>query len=318
MERNAIDVVISSGYPETDTYLLRLISEQLGVYRAIGASGDAEFRERFPQARVILAWGVPAQAFALAKQLQWLQVIGTGVDGIVPAKDFLRGVTVTNVRGVFSRPIAEYVLAYALAHFQRIRQVLKEQQRHAWTPFVPTRFESQTFGIVGLGAIGTEIARRAGALGANVIGMRRSTAPAPNVERVYPFEEMADFFARCDVLVLALPGTTETRGFMSMERIAMLKPTCFVINVGRGAALPTERLLAALDGGLIGGAAIDVFEEEPLPPTSPLWDRGDVFITPHVSGVNRPEDVAGPILENLRRFASGRSLRGVVDLERGY
>jgi len=318
MTHDPIDVLISSGERSTDAYLFRTIAEQVEGYRINTAGSEEELRRRLPYAKVLLAWGLPVDALRLATRLEWLQVIGAGVDNLMPAKDVLRGVTVTNIRGVFGRPIAEYVIAYALAHFQRIRHVLAQQRHHAWTQFVPERLEGRTFGIVGLGSIGTEIARLTAALGARVIGLRRSAAPAPHVERVYAMEEVAEFLCRCDVLVLALPGTAETSGFMSLERLAMLKPTSFIINVGRGSALPAAHLVTALDRGLIAGAAIDVFEQEPLPSESPLWDRADVFITPHVSGINRPEGVAGPIVANLRRFIAGEPLINVVDLDRGY
>ncbi|TAM57558.1 D-2-hydroxyacid dehydrogenase [bacterium] len=318
MPPQTIDLVISSGDPQTDASLARLISEQAPAYRVAVAASAAECRERFARARVILAWGVPATAFDYAGQLEWLQIIGTGVDAVVPAQERLRGVTVTNVRGVFGAAIAEYVVAYVLAHFQRIPRIVEQQRRHAWEPFAPLRFTGKTVGIAGLGSVGTEIAKRAAALGAHAIGVRRTAAPAASVERVYALDEVAEFFAHCDVLVLALPATAQTQNFMSLERLALLKPDCFVVNVGRGSALPAANLIAALERGLIAGAAIDVFEEEPLPPESPLWNCPGVFITPHVSGINRPEDVAPPILENLRRFAAGEPLCSVVDLERGY
>lgn len=313
-----IDVVISSGDPSTDAYLLRAIPQHVRGYRLTTAASADELHRHIPGARVLLAWGLPVDTVRLATRLEWLQVIGTGVDGLAPAKDLLRNVTVTNIRGVFSRPIAEYVVTYALAHLQRLRRVLSQQRDHAWAPFPPERLEGKTVGIVGLGSVGTEIAHLCGALGARVIGVRRTKGPAPHVERVYVMEEIAAFLHQCDVLVLALPATPQTRDFMSLERLAMLQPSAFVINVGRGSALPAANLVTALDRGLLAGAAVDVFEEEPLPNHSPLWEREDVFVTPHVSGINRPEDVLGPIVENLRRFATGEPLLNVVDLARGY
>ena len=310
--------MISSGEPSTDAYLRERISKEVQGYRVRCAGSADELRQLVAHAKVLLAWSLPVDILRLARKLEWLQVIGTGVDGFVPARDLLRGVTVTNIRGVFARPIAEYVIAYALAHAQRIRDVLEQQRRHAWTAFLPARLEGKTFGIVGMGSVGTEIARLCGALGARVIGLRRGTDPAPHVERVYRLEEIGEFLPRCDVLVLALPGTAQTRDFMSLERLAMLKPSAFVINVGRGSALPEANLVAALDRGLIAGAAIDVFEEEPLRALSPLWDRTEVFVSPHVSGINRPEDVAGPVVANLRRFIAGEPLLNLVDLDRGY
>ncbi len=315
---DSVDLLISSGDPSLDAYLLRAIPQQVSGYRLATAASAGELRRQIPNARVLLAWGVPANVLPLAARLEWLQVIGTGVDGLAPAKDFLRNVTVTNIRGLFSRPIAEYVVTYALAHFQRLRRVLSQQRDHVWAPFPPERLEGKTVGIVGLGSVGTEIANLCGALGAHVIGVRRTKGAAPHVEHVYAQEEIAAFLSQCDVLVLALPATPQTRNFMSLGRLAMLKSSAFIINVGRGSALPAANLVTALDRGLLAGAAVDVFEAEPLPRDSPLWDREDVFVTPHVSGINRPEDVLAPIVENLRRFAAGEPLLGVVDLDRGY
>ncbi|MDE2573614.1 MAG: D-2-hydroxyacid dehydrogenase [bacterium] len=311
-------VLIHTGRAKQDALLREAIERAFPQVRVVTAASETALRELLPEVEIILGWSMPSELLAQASRLRWYQVIGAGVEPLVAARDRLHGVMVTNLRGPFGGPMAEYALTYALAHLQRLRAVEAAQRRRVWEPFIPARLDGSTVGIAGLGAVGVEIAQRFAALRAHVIGVRRSAGAAAHVERVYPLAEIDAFLARCDVLVLALPATEETRGFLSSDRLAMLKAGCFLINVGRGSAVAERDLLTALDRGWIAGAALDVFEEEPLSADSALWSREEVFITPHISGINRPEDVLPPLLDNLRLYLAGEPLQNVVDLVRGY
>jgi phosphoglycerate dehydrogenase-like enzyme len=227
-------------------------------------------------------------------------------------------VRVTNIRGVFGMAMAEYALAYMLAHAQDVRGILARQSRRSWEPFEPALLRDRTAGIVGLGSVGREIARRCAAFGMRVIGLKRGPGDVPEVERVYTVAEIAGFLPACDYLVTVVPHTAETTNLLNAERLRLLKPHCVYINIGRGNVVDLDALTEALRARRIAGAALDVFPEEPLPASHPLWELDNVFITPHVSGVNRPSDVTDAFLANLARYLAGEPLLNEVDLARGY
>jgi phosphoglycerate dehydrogenase-like enzyme len=201
---------------------------------------------------------------------------------------------------------------------QRIDRFREQQRRRRWVEVAPRKLRGSTLCVVGLGDIGRAIARTARGLGMTVIGVTRGGKPVAEAERVYPTRAMRPALARADFVVLTVPLTPQTRGLVSARELAAMKPSAWLVNIGRGPLVDEGALVAALRGRRIGGAVLDVFDEEPLPPRHPLWALDNVAITPHVSGPSIPAEIAPIFNDNLRRYLAGRPLRHVVDRARGY
>jgi phosphoglycerate dehydrogenase-like enzyme len=239
-----------------------------------------------------------------------------------------RGLTITNARGVFSRPIAEYVLLMMLAVARRLPQLLELQRERTWQPLEGIELSALTVGILGYGSIGRAVAQLAAPFGCRIIATRRGVARdgatvsegnAPPVELI-PIERLSELLAQSDVVVLALPLTPETEEIMDAEHLALMKPGAWLINIARGRLVDERALLRALRDGPLGGAVLDAFREEPLPPDSPLYDAPNLIITPHTSwssgGVlDRSVEL---FCQNLSRYREGQPLLNVVDPARGY
>lgn len=273
---------------------------------------------------LFLPWGFNqdnlAPLLARLPRLRWMHVVSAGVDHILLPALSAANVTLTNARGVFSAPIAETVLAYMLAVVKRLPEFLTQQQAHHWRHLPLRELGGLTVGIVGLGDIGREVARRCRALGMRVLGLRQHAGPDADADEVLPPARLHDLLARADFVVIALPLTPQTRGFIDQAALAAMKPDAWLINISRGGVIEEQALVAALREQRIGGACLDVFAEEPLPAESPLWDLPNVIITPHNSWSSpRLESrQVSLFLENLRRYIAGEPLLNVVDQQAGY
>lgn len=263
--------------------------------------------------------------------LRWVHTMTAGVEYVVRAlseralreRAPLSGETIviTNAAGIFDVPIAEMVLSWILAIAKRLPDFIAQQRAHQWHLLRLREASDLTVGIVGLGSIGAEIARRCHAVGMRVLATRRHIdRGAPFVDQLLTPEDLSELLAASDVVVVAVPLTPETRGLIDAGALRQMRRDAWLINIARGAIVDQAALVDALAQGWIGGAALDVFEEEPLPATSPLWDLPNVLITPHNSWstphFRRRE--AELFLDNLERFLRGEALRNVVDLSRGY
>ena len=266
----------------------------------------------------LFAWKFPRELLAEARRLRWIQSTGAGVDHIMAAAPLPPGVTVTRMVDVFGPSMAEYVLGYLLAATLGVRRALDHQRERRWEPYSAPLLRGTTAVVVGLGNIGREVCRTLRAAGLRVIGVSRGGRSVPEADEALPVARLDEALPRADFLVLVLPLTDESRWLIDARRLALLPGQAWLVNVGRGALVREAELVDALRGGRLGGAILDVFEREPLPPESPLWELDNVFVTPHVSG---PDDVrvnAERFLANYRRFKAGQPLESVVDLERGY
>jgi phosphoglycerate dehydrogenase-like enzyme len=219
-----------------------------------------------------------------------------------------------------AEPMAEFGLALVLALLKQLPFFLAAQREHAWRRTLPREARGRTLGILGLGAIGEALAVRAAALGMRVIGTQRAPKPHPAVECVEPPERTDLVLAESDVVVLLLPLTAETRGLLSRERLARMKPGALLVNLARGGIVDEDALVEALREGRLAGAAFDVFATEPLPAESPLWDAPNLWITPHMAG-GFPEildETTRLFAENVARLERGEPVRNAIDRERGY
>ena len=261
-----------------------------------------------------------------AEDAIWVQVFSAGVDRCVGAERIANGsVVLTNMQKMSSPAIGEHALALALSLARKLPEYAKRMETGEWHrgPAASNNMVSvagKTMFVIGLGGIGTEIARRAAALDMRVVGTRRSSRKGPDfVDYVGLSDEMYKLAAEADFIANALPLTPETTGLIDRKFFVAAKQGAYFINVGRGRTVVTEDLVAAIRSGKIAGAGLDVTDPEPLPHDHPLWQMENVIITPHVSGSGSNRARSDMLLkENLRRFAAGDALLNVVDPKRGY
>ncbi|WP_407664958.1 D-2-hydroxyacid dehydrogenase [Mycolicibacterium pulveris] len=285
----------------------------------------ADLPDAIRGARALLLWDYFSTAvrdvWAQADSLEWLHVTAAGVDTLL--FDDLRDsdVVVTNARGVFDRPIAEYVLGAVLAHAKDSRTSFALQRDRQWRHRETRGIAGTRALVVGTGSIGREIARLLRAAGMRVRGAGRVAAASdPDFGDVVASADLAAEVGWCDHLVLAAPLTDATRGLVDAAVLDAMKSDAHLVNIARGPMVVESALLDALAQGRIGGATLDVFDTEPLPADHPLWDAPNVTITPHMSGdvVGWRDTLAEQFLENLRRWLAGEPLRNVVDKKLGY
>jgi phosphoglycerate dehydrogenase-like enzyme len=271
------------------------------------------------RADALLAWRPPARLAARAPRLTWIQSLTGGIDQwLVP--DYPERAVLTCARGSHRLSMPEHILAALFLVTKSLAPIVLDQRERRWTRRVNPTLAGRTLGILGLGAIGAELARKAAALEMVVIGTKRDGSPVPHVARVYPPAETDVVLGNADYVVLLLPSTTETRGLIDARSLKRMKRTAYLLNFGRGDLVVENDLAAAVRAGVIAGAVLDVFVTEPLPVESSLWTTEGITIFPHVGGLHpdRDDTVAALWVDNLRRFADGRALREVVDRRRGY
>ncbi len=258
--------------------------------------------------------------WSAATKLRLIQVGGAGVDGLLPAKGLADSVVVTNASGSHEPEMAEFAIATMFALAYRIPEYVEQQRTKVWQPRMPRAIEGSTMCVVGLGTIGQAIGSRARALGMNVTGVRRSGAPVEGVSKVATMDDRIEAIAGANVLVVVAPLTDETRGLIGAEELTALAPRATIIDVSRGGVSDIDAVVAALESGQLSGAAIDVFEPEPLPDTSPLWSVPNLLLTPHTAGNSRTyvSRWAKTLASNLDALEAGTPLANVVDRTLGY
>lgn len=286
---------------------------------------EAEAREHAAGARALATWAHEAPEWLLAgPEVEWVHSLGVGVEQLLTPELVAGPLVVTNSRGTNAPPIAEYVMATALAFGRQLPRWVRQQTERRWARGAHPYFEvaGKTLGILGLGSIGREVAARAGALGMRVLALRRGTdgQSLPGVAHTFGPGQLHDLLGASDIVVITLPLTPETRGLLDAPALAAMRPGAYLINVARGAIVDEPALIAALQSGHLGGAGLDVFDQEPLPPESPLWDMPKVIITPHVSSGSPLTMRRSMALwaDNLERFAAGQPLRNQVNKQVGY
>ncbi|MGP5641331.1 D-2-hydroxyacid dehydrogenase [Brachybacterium tyrofermentans] len=258
-------------------------------------------------------------------RLRWVQAMAAGGGAQVRAAALdpaaLERITVTTTAGVHGRPLAEFALFGVLAGAKTLPLLTARQQAHEWSDRWEMRqLDEMTVLIVGLGGIGRACAGLFSAAGAHVLGTTRSGEPVDGVDELVPVDQLPAAAARADAIVVTLPGTAATEGLIGSEVLGAVRPGTILANVGRGTVVDEDALLAALEDGRIGFAALDVFATEPLPSTSPLWDHPRVLVSPHTAALSSREEerIVRLFLENLGRFLDGAELRNVVDTVEFY
>jgi phosphoglycerate dehydrogenase-like enzyme len=281
---------------------------------------DTPSAAQLAETEAMLAWGAPPGLLPRMPKLRWVQAPTAGVDGWLALPDLPPGLVLTCARGTHGDSMPENILG-ALFHITKNYASIAEAQKESrWTRRVSQPLNGSTLGILGLGAIGQEVARLAAALRMEVIGTRRHPAQVPGVAEVLPPERTEEVLARADYLLLLLPGTPETDNFINAERLSRMKPGAWLLNFGRGSAILDKDLIEVVKAKRIAGAILDVFREEPLPQSHPFWTTEGIMVLPHIGGMHPERDrvVARLMVENLGLFLDGQPLLQVVDRVAGY
>jgi phosphoglycerate dehydrogenase-like enzyme len=317
-------IIVLANPAEATLALLEALPPDVTV--AAGDSLEA-FAATLEQATVVFSWSVAGKlledVFARTPRLRWVHSRAAGLDGVLFPALAASPVPLTNGRGVFSQPLGEFVVGAALFFAKDFRRMLHSQQAGKWDQFDVQVVDGQTMAIVGYGDIGRAIASRARALGMKVLALRRRPAQSegdPLVDEVFGPERKHEMLARADYVVAAAPLTAETRGMIGAAEFAVMKRTAVVMNVGRGPVIEEAALIRALQENRIRGAALDVFDREPLPDAHPYYTLENVLLSPHCAD-HTPEWLADAMrffLDQFGRFQTGQPLLNIVEKQRGY
>jgi len=283
-------------------------------------SHAAELDFLLKDAEVMFGFRLPKNALKRAPKIKWLQMMTAGVERYLDTEMVKNDVVITNASGLAAVPIAEWLMNVMLMFAKQMPRYARNKDGAKWERYPSGVLSGKTVGIIGLGAIGSETARRAQAFGMKVLGCRRSQRRARYCDAMLPREKLPELLHESDYVVIAVPWTPETNGMIGARELAAMKPSGYLLNIGRGDIINEPELIKALEAKQIAGAGLDVFSQEPLPPTSPLWKLPNVIMTPHIAG--SMEDYIGQacdlFVKNLTRYAAGKKLFNVVDKKRGY
>jgi phosphoglycerate dehydrogenase-like enzyme len=316
-------LVIGDG---ADPQLGELARRAPGVRVVIGDRLEALAADA-PQADAILLWTGPRalvdEVLALCGRLRWVHSSWAGVEDLLAGALGASPVPLSNARGVYSAALGEFALAAMLYFAKDLGRMRGAQAAGRWDPFEVEMLLGRTVGVIGYGDIGRAVASRARALGTRVLGLRRDPGRSRGdelLDEVLPPDGLAELMGRADYAVVALPLTPETRGFVGAAALGAMGPGAVLINVGRGAVVDEAALVRLLAGRRLRGAALDVFEREPLPPGHPLWGLDNVLLSPHCADRTAGWRAASLelFLDNLGRFRRGEALLNLVDKGRGY
>jgi len=294
--------------------------------KVVVSNDAAKVREHAPQADVIVngTSNPPLLSAAIppAKRARWIHSLWTGVDNVLSPEVLASPLPLTNGRGVFRRPLAEWSIGAMLYFAYRMRRMIRQQQAGVWEAFTTEEIQGKTLGIVGYGGIGSTAAELARPFGVRIVALRRRPElfEQNGVDQSFAPAEINRLMAASDYVLLAAPLTGETRGMIGAQQIAAMKPTGVLINVGRGAVVDEPALVQALETGKIRGAALDVFAVEPLPAGHPFYRLENVLLSPHTA--DHVQDfihlAVECFLDNLRRFQANQPLLNLVDKHAGY
>lgn len=280
---------------------------------------DKPPEDLIPRVEVLAGWK-PGGLLGRMPKLRWVQAMTAGVEAWLGAPGLRDDVALCCARGSHRHSMSENILG-ALFHLTKpYAAVALDQKASRWNKRQSTLLAGQTLGILGLGAIGQELALKAAALEMRVIGTKRSPEPVEVVEAVYAGDETDDVLRQSDFVVLLMPATAETDNFINTARLKVMKPTAWLLNFARGSLVADDELIAAVKNRTIAGAVLDVFREEPLPATHPFWTTENILVLPHIGGghAGRGAVVAEIFAENARRFLAGEPFATEVDRARGY
>jgi phosphoglycerate dehydrogenase-like enzyme len=255
-----------------------------------------------------------------APRLKWVHALTAGVEKLLFPEIAASDTILTNSKGIHGIPVSEHVLALMLAFTRGLNLLVPQQQEKRWNRVPTDEIHEKTIGIVGLGSIGREIAKKAKGMGMEVIATKREMTTEIFVDKLYKPEQLREMLGVADFVVAALPLTEKTNGLFTLDEFQAMKPSAYFINIARGAIVRQADLVMALQLGVIKGAGLDVFEEEPLPADSPLWAMNNVIITPHMAAISPYylDRAVKLFVDNLVRYVENREMFNVIDKAKGY
>lgn len=335
------EIVILSTMRFTDELLdkLRAVSSRLVVKQRTCHNAEEVEQALEESVEVLYTFYLPVD-LSRAPALKWVQLHTAGVDHLLGHPLMKSDILLTTASGIHATPIAEYVFASILAFNRRLPQMLYYQSRREWPQgrwnlFARPELRGSTLGIVGYGSIGREVGRTARCFGMRVVSTKRSVSQMRDagyavpgtgdregalLDEAFPPERLSEMLGLCDYVVVAVPLTPQTRKLIGEAELRAMKPSAYLVNISRGGTVDEAALVKALRQGWIAGAGLDVFEEEPLPANSPLYDLDNVILSPHVAGftLRYDERASDLFAENLRRYLAGKPLLNLVDKDKGY
>jgi phosphoglycerate dehydrogenase-like enzyme len=293
-----------------------ILSKRLPQLKIHSAAHPKEALGFVEEAEIILAWQIPDEVLKRAKRLKWFSSIGAGNEDLVK-NPYLPETVILTKATVYGEMMAEYVFVYLLYFNRHVAKHLKDQRKRVWDRVRPGRLRGKVLGILGLGSVGKEIAKRGKQFGMRVLGLKRVPETVENVDRVFGSDDLKKMIPLVDYLINVLPLTPETYHILGERELSLMKEGSILYSIGRGRTIDEKALEKVLQTKRIQ-AVLDVFEKEPLPPKSKLWGLKNVIITPHVSGISLPEEISEEFVRNYGRWVKGEPLVGLVDREKGY
>lgn len=280
--------------------------------------------EHMPGCHILATWGwaETRHLFQMAPHLEWIHALSAGVEKLLFPEIQAADTILTNSKGIHGIPVSEHVLAMMLAFSRGLNLSIRQQDMKSWKRMRTDELHEHTLAIVGLGAIGREIAKKAKALGMNVLASKQEMTTELFADKLYPPDEdsLQEMLSQADYVVIALPLTENTENLIGLKQFKVMKPSAYFFNISRGAIVNEADLITALEQKLIRGAGLDVFTHEPLPETNPLWTMPNVIITPHVAALSPAylDRAIKLFADNLTRFIQGRDMINLVDKFKGY
>ena len=293
-----------------------ILSKKLPFLDIDSAERPQEALDVMAEAEILFSWQIPDDLLKKAKKLKWFFSTAAGNENLVKNPSFPESAILTKTT-IYGEMMTEYVFAYLLYFIRDLSKYFKDQRRKIWRQARPGRLRGKTMGLLGLGSVGKTIARCGKQFGMDILGVKRVPEPVEHVDQVMGPKDLAKLMPRVDALVVALPLTPETFHLVGEKELGLMKEGAALFNIGRGKTIDENALLNVLKAKRIR-AVLDVFEDEPLSKESELWGLENVIITPHVSGINMPEEICEEFVRNYERWVKGEPLFGLVDREKGY
>jgi phosphoglycerate dehydrogenase-like enzyme len=293
-----------------------ILSTKLPLLDIHSAERPQDALDVVAEAEILFSWQIPDDLLKKAKSLKWFFSTAAGNENLVKNPAFPESALLTKTT-IYGEMMAEYVFAYLLYSIRDLSKYFENQRRKIWRQARPSRLRGKTMGLLGLGSVGKTIARCGKQFGMEILGVKRTPRPVEHVDQVMGPEGLTKVMPRVDYLVVALPLTEETFHLLGEKELRLMKEGAVLFNIGRGKTIDEKALLNVLQAKKIN-AVLDVFEDEPLPKESELWNLKNVIITPHVSGINIPEEICEEFVRNYERWVKGEPLIGLVDRQKGY
>lgn len=314
----SLNILVVQHLSEQQVLSISEVDENVNV---IQCTSD-EAINHIEDADILISWGDLnfTELLPKAKRLKWVHALSAGVETYLVPELTQSEIILTNSRGIHGIPMAEHVLAMMLSFTRGISVARRQQKEKIWQPMHLEELYEKSIAIIGLGSVGREIAKRAKCIGMKVLAAKRTVTTELFVDKLYTTDQLPHLLSIADFIVVTLPLTPQTKGLFTLETFQQMKKSAYFINVARGAIVNEADLVTALQAKVIRGAGLDVFEEEPLPEDSPLWELDNVLITPHVAATS-PYYIDRSLklfIENLHKFLSHSAMLNVIDKEKGY